>query len=98
MVEVVDLVVAGGDRASRGLIDVDERPQDAADEDGGQARPSPAGRRSALSGGSGASLRTCLATDAGVVAHPLELVAHVVEREQEAQVARDRLLRRDRRA
>ena len=60
--------------------------------------PSRAGRRSRLSGGSGASLRTCLATDDGVVAHPLELVRHVVEREQEAQVAGDRLLGRDRHA
>ena len=30
-----------------------------------------------------------------MIAHPLELVADVVEREQEAQVARDRLLGRD---
>ena len=44
------------------------------------------------SGGYGASLRACLATDAGVVAHALQLVRDVVERQQEAQVARHRLL------
>jgi hypothetical protein len=43
-----------------------------------------------LSGGSGASFRTCFATEA------LELVAHVVEGEEEAEVARHRRLGRDR--
>ena len=39
---------------------------------------------------------TALATDARVIAHPLELVGDVIERQQVAQVAGDRLLRRDR--
>ena len=41
---------------------------------------------------SGASLRACLATDDGVVAHALEVVGDVVERDQEAQVAGHGLL------
>ena len=40
-------------------------------------------------------MRACLATDAGVVTHALEVVGDAVEREQEAQVACHRLLRGD---
>ena len=41
-------------------------------------------------------LANLLGDGRGVVADPLELVRHVVERQQEPQVARDRGLRRDR--
>ena len=64
VVEPVDLVVEDRDLTGRDGVDVDEGPQDAVDEDG--AALAHLGQLDVVgqSGGSGASLRTCLATEA----------------------------------
>ena len=94
-IAVVDLVVAGGDGPGQLVIDVDQRRDDAAD----------LVRREVADRGHVANLAdrrlleqpACLLRDpGGVVADPLELERHVIERHQEAKVPRDRRLRRDR--
>ena len=96
VVEPVDLVVLGRDLAGLDRVRFDQRPQDAVDEDRralghlGQVDVS-------LERRLGRELDDRLGDRCGVVAHPLELVGHVVEGEEVAQVARDRLLGRDRR-
>ena len=86
-----DRDLAGGDR-----VGVDQRAQDAVDQDGralghlGQLHV--AGERRL-----GRELDDLLRDRRGVVADPLELVGHMVERQQVAQVTCDRLLGGDRR-
>ena len=63
VVEVVDLVVQGRDLAGRDHVDVDQRADDPLDQLGGALAQDAAGPRSCLSGGWGASLRPCLATE-----------------------------------
>ncbi len=96
VVQPVDLVVLDGDLAGLDRVRLDQRPQDAVDEDG-----RPLGHLGqvdvALERRLGRELEDLLGDRRGVVAHALQLVRHVVQGEQVAQVARDRLLGRDRR-
>ena len=95
VIEAVDLVVLDRDLARLDRIGFDEREEDAVDEDGRQLGH--LGQMDVvLERRLRRELDDRLGDRRGVVAHPLELVGHVVERQQVAQVAGDRLLGGDR--
>ena len=83
--------------ARRDRVGVDQRPQDAMDKDrrafGHLGEADVVGERR-LRG----ELDDLFRDRRGVVADPLQLVGHVIERQQVAQVTRDRLLGGDRHA
>ena len=91
MIEPVHLVVTGGDAPRGDLVDIDQGAQDPADQ-----RRRQAGHLRELAVPPGGRIRGQLAGLLGdrcrVIAHPLQFVGHVIERQQEAQVAGDRLL------
>ncbi len=95
VVQAIDLVVAGGDFAGAGLIDVDEGHDNVADLACGKLR-----HRGQLVVGDHArvarELAGLLGHRAGVVAHALQFVGDAVQGQEEAQVACDRSLRCDR--
>ena len=96
VVQPVDLVVLDRDLAGADRVRLDQGAQDAVDEHG-----RPLGHLGqvdiALERRFGRELDDLLRDRRRVVAHALELVGHVVQREQVAQVARDRVLGGDRR-
>ena len=95
MVEIVDVIIASRDRSGAVVIDVDDRREDVADLLSDEA-PHLGQMHVVSQRRIRRELARLLGDRCGMVAHPLEVVGDVVEREQEAQVARDRLLERDR--
>ena len=94
MVEIVDVVVLLRDLPGCVLVDIHERSDDPADE----LRDALAKLRQhhvVLERRVWRELACLFCHGCRVVAHPLELVAHVVQRQQVAQVAGDRVLGRD---
>jgi hypothetical protein len=95
VIAVVDLVVEGGDLASAHVVDVDDRVQDTPNLVGREAADSAQlrdrGQRAVVG-----ELAGLLRDARGVIADPLELIADVVKRKEEAEVAGDRRLRGDR--
>ena len=95
VVQAVDLVVLDRDLASLQRISVDECTEDSVDQNSRSLRhlrQVDVAFQRRLRG----KLQDLLCQRCGVVAHALELVRHMVKREQVAQVAGDRLLGRDR--
>ena len=94
VVQVVHLVVPRRHLARQRLVLVHQRPEHLPRQRRGEAAH--LGQLAVrLDVADGRQLARLLGHGRGVVAHPLQVVGHVVERQQEAQVAGNRLLGRD---
>jgi hypothetical protein len=94
LVQVVDLVVARRDSPGQRLVNIDEGARDASDEvRGDRAHRGEVGVRP--KDGLIRELPRLLRDVPGVVADAFQLVRHSIEREEESEVARHRLLGRD---